>query len=171
MRTMILALDHPTSVALPFFYAFSSCDVVSSFHSKEKCKGWDLWILNRFDFDEVFIRFGNRPSHVTDADMNAIERFVMKMYPKLSKMSLTDLRIDMFISLTNNDLRKLPLSRRALEQHGRALEELVVELVMFGKSQLVIPLSLILKTGDGYLKEICISHDGNKKSVKKRSKV
>ena len=171
MRTMILALDHPTSVALPFLYAFSSCDVVSSFPSKEKCKGWDLWILNRFDFDEVFIRFGNRPSHVTDADMNAIERFVMKMYTKLSKMSLTDLQIDMFISLTNNDLRKLPLTRRALEQHGRALEELVVELVMFGKSQLVIPLSLILKTGDGYLKEICISHDGNKKSVKKRSKV
>ena len=144
---------------------------MSSFHSKEKCKGLDLWILNRFDFDEVFIRFGNRTSDVTDADMNAIERFVMKMYTKLSKMSLTDLQIDMFISLTNNDLRKLPLSRRALEQHGRALEELVVELVMFGKSQLVIPLSLILKTGDGYLKEICISHDGNKKSVKKRSKV
>ena len=145
---MILALDHPTSVALPFLYAFSSCDVVSSFPSKEKCKGWDLWILNRFDFDEVFIRFGNRTSDVTDADMNAIERFVMKMYAKLSKMSLTDLQIDMFISLTNNDLRKLPLSRRALEQHGRALEELVVELVMFGKSQLVISLSLILKTGD-----------------------
>ena len=144
---------------------------MSSFHSKEKCKGLDLWILNRFDFDEVFIRFGNRTSDVTDADMNAIERFVMKMYAKLSKMSLTDLQIDMFISLTNNDLRKLPLSRRALEQHGRALEELVVELVMFGKSQLVIPLSLILKTGDWYLKEICISHDGNKKSVKKRSKV
>ena len=120
---------------------------MSSFHSKEKCKGLDLWILNRFDFDEVFIRFGNRTSDVTDADMNAIERFVMKMYTKLSKMSLTDLQIDMFISLTNNDLRKLPLSRRALEQHGRALEELVVELVMFGKSQLVISLSLILKTG------------------------
>ena len=120
---------------------------MSSFHSKEKCKGLDLWILNRFDFDEVFIRFGNRTSDVTDADMNAIERFVMKMYAKLSKMSLTDLQIDMFISLTNNDLRKLPLSRRALEQHRRALEELVVELVMFGKSQLVISLSLILKTG------------------------
>ena len=79
--------------------------------------------------------------------MNVIESFVMKMCTNLNKMSLADLRIDMFISLTNNDLRKLPLSRRALEQHGRALEELVVELVMFGKSQLVISLSLILKTG------------------------
>ena len=115
MRTMILALDHPTSVALPFFYAFSGCDIVSSFYSKEKCKGWDLWILNRFDFDKVFIRFGNRPSDVTDADMNVIESFVMKMCTNLNKMSLADLRIDVFISLTNNDLRKLPLSRRALE--------------------------------------------------------
>lgn len=84
---------------------------------------------------------------MTDADMNVIESFVMKMCTNLNKMSLADLRIDMFISLTNNDLRKLPLSRRALEQHRRALEELVVELVMFGKSQLVISLSLILKTG------------------------
>ena len=28
IRTMILALDHPTCVALPFFYAFSGCDTV-----------------------------------------------------------------------------------------------------------------------------------------------
>ena len=36
MRTMILALDHPTSVALPFFYAFSGCDIVSSFFILKK---------------------------------------------------------------------------------------------------------------------------------------
>ena len=40
----------------------------------------------------------------------------MKVYTKLSKISLTDLRINMFKSLTDNHLRKLPPSRRALEQ-------------------------------------------------------
>ena len=74
---------------------------------------------NRSDFDEKFIRLGNRLSDVTEADMNAIESFVMKMYTKLSKISLTDLRIDMFKSLTDNDLRKLPPSRSAPEQHTR----------------------------------------------------
>ena len=74
---------------------------------------------NRSDFDEIFIRLGNRPSDVTEADMDAIESFIMKMYTKLSNISFTDLRINMFKSLTNNDLRKLPPSRRALEQHTR----------------------------------------------------
>ena len=46
---------------------------------------------NPFNFDEVFIRLGNRPSDVIEADMNAIESFVMNMYTKLSKLSLADL--------------------------------------------------------------------------------
>ena len=33
----------------------------------------------------------NRPNDVIEADMNAIENFVMKMHTKLSKLSLTDL--------------------------------------------------------------------------------
>ena len=119
IRTMILALDHPTCVALPFFYVFSGYNTVSSFYSKGKCKGWDVWMQNRSDFDEIFIRLGNRPSDLTEADMNVIESFVMKMYAKLSKISLIDLKIDMFKSLTDNDLRKLPPSRTALEQRTR----------------------------------------------------
>ena len=66
------------------------------------------------DFDAIFIHPVKRPSDVTEADMNAIESFVMKMYTKLSKISLTDLRINMFKSLTD-DLQWLPPSRRALE--------------------------------------------------------
>ena len=34
---------------------------------------------------------GNRPNDVIEADMNAIENFVMKMHTKLSKLSLIDL--------------------------------------------------------------------------------
>ena len=74
--------------------------------------------------------------------MNAIESFVMKIYTKMSTTSLTDLRIGVFKSLTDNGLQKLPPSRRAL---NNTLEELV----MFGKSQLVISVSLIPKTGTG----------------------
>ena len=42
--TVILALDHPVYVSLPFFYAFSGCDTVSSFYSRGRCKGWFVWM-------------------------------------------------------------------------------------------------------------------------------
>ena len=54
---------------------------------------------------------------------------------------------------------------QAGELWNNTQEELVIKQVMFGKSQLVISLSLILKTEDGYLKERCISYDDNRKSV------
>ena len=47
---------------------------------------------NYFDFDVVFVPTSNRPGNVTEAEINGIENFVMKMYTKLSKISLTDLR-------------------------------------------------------------------------------
>ena len=117
---------------------------------------------NRSDFDEVFICLRNRPSDMTEADMKAIESFAMKMCTKLSKKLLTDLRIDSFKSLTDNDLRKLPPSRRALEQHtrrafyqaGYVWQESVGDLTLLNP-----------ENWDGYLKEISISHEGSRKSV------
>lgn len=47
---------------------------------------------NYFDFDVVFIPLRNRPGNVAEAEINGIENFVMKIYTKLSKISLTDLR-------------------------------------------------------------------------------
>ena len=49
--------------ALPFFYAFTGCDTVSSFHGKGKCSFWDVW--KKCDFTqsltEIFIKLGNMP--------------------------------------------------------------------------------------------------------------
>ena len=44
IRIIILAQDHPTCVALPFFDLFSGCDTMSSVYSKGKCMRWDVWI-------------------------------------------------------------------------------------------------------------------------------
>ena len=118
LRAMILELDHSICEALPFFYAFSGCDTVSSFFSKGKCKGWDIWMEDRSNLDEVFIRLGNEPGELTNTDMNIIEKFVTKMYTKQNK-SLTLLRIELFKYMKDSDLRKLPPSREALEQHTR----------------------------------------------------
>ena len=72
----------------------------------------------RSNLDEVFIRLGNEPGELTNTDMNIIEKFVTKMYTKQNK-SLTLLRIELFKYMKDSDLRKLPPSREALEQHTR----------------------------------------------------
>ena len=118
LRAMILELDHSICKALPFFYAFFGCDTVSSFFSKGKCKGWDIWMKDRSNLDEVFIRLGNEPGELTNTEMNLIEKFVTKMYTKENK-SLTLLRIELFKYMNNSDLWKLPPSREVLEQHTR----------------------------------------------------
>ena len=118
LRAIILELGHSIYEALPFFYAFSGCDTVSSFFSKEKCKGYDIWMENRSNLDEVLIRLGNKPGELANADMNIIKKFVTKMYTKQNK-SLTLLRIELFKYMKDSDFRKLPPSREALEQHTR----------------------------------------------------
>ena len=111
-------LDHSICEALPFFYAFSGCDTVSSFFSKGKCKGWDIWMEDRSNLDEVFIRLGSEPGELTNTNMNIIEKFVTKIYTKHNKL-LTLLRIELFKYMKDSDLRKLPPSREVLEQHTR----------------------------------------------------
>ena len=111
---MILELDHSICELLTFFYAFSGCDTVSSFFSKGKSKGWDIWMEDRSNLDEVFIRLGNEPGELTNTDMNIIEKFVTKMYFKQNK-SLALLRIELFKYMKDSDLRKLPPRRESLE--------------------------------------------------------
>ena len=118
LRALILELDHSICEALPFFYAFSRCDTVSNFFSKGKCKGWDIWMEDRSNVDEVFIRLGNEPGELTNTDMNIIEKFITKMYTKQNK-SLTLLRIELFKYMKDSDIWRLSPSREALEQHTR----------------------------------------------------
>ena len=118
LRAIILELDHSIWKALPFSYAFSWCDTVSSFLSKGKCKGWDIWMEDHSNLDEVFIRLRNEPGKLTNTDMNIIEKFVTKMYTKQNK-SLTLLRIELFKYIKDSDLWKLPPSREALEYYTR----------------------------------------------------
>ena len=40
---IVRAFGKETCDALPFFYAFTGCDTVSSFFSKDKCRAWDVW--------------------------------------------------------------------------------------------------------------------------------
>ena len=60
--------------ALPFFYAFTGCDIVSSFYGKGKCKAWDTWLASEHKntYTELFSRLGNKPESVSDNDLDII---------------------------------------------------------------------------------------------------
>ena len=73
---------------------------------------------DRPHLDDVFIRLGNEPGELTNTGMNIIKKFVTKMCTEQNK-SLTLLRIEFFKYIKDSDLRKLPPSREALEQHPR----------------------------------------------------
>ena len=56
IKTIICTLGPDICRALPFFYAFSGCDTVSSFYGKGKCKIFDVWLesIYRDELTELF---------------------------------------------------------------------------------------------------------------------
>ena len=119
----ILSLSISTSFckALPFFFAFTGCDTVSSFYHIGKCKFYDssstfteLSLLT-----EVFAALGKEPELITDQQIDLIETFVIHVYCSKGKQpqSLAELRFMEFQTKVIEDLRMLPPSRQGLVEH------------------------------------------------------
>ena len=111
--------------ALPFFYAFTGCDIVSSFYNKGKCKAWDTWFKSEKKdlMTQLFSKLGNRPEEIYSDEMDVLEDFVINLYStskrNSSLASINTVRLDKFRTSPDNDLRKLPPSREALTQHAK----------------------------------------------------
>ena len=46
---------HHRSLSLPFFHAFTGCDITSSFYRYVKCKFWDTWMKEDAEVTSAFI--------------------------------------------------------------------------------------------------------------------
>ena len=70
--------------ALPFFYAFSGCDTVSSYFKVGKCKFYDaLSTFNDIDaLKEVFKVLSNQPTLIVQHQIDILERYLHVYYPK-----------------------------------------------------------------------------------------
>ena len=89
------------------FYAFSGCDVTSSFYGISKNKWWEMWSKNE-KLNKTFIDLSWTPICVTDAIFSEIELMVSSMYcASHGFTSLSELRYELFKSSTSNDLRSL----------------------------------------------------------------
>ena len=125
VKKIIDSLGPEICGALLFFYAFTGCDIVSSFYGKGKCKAWDTWMksTNKMVYTTTFTKLGDEPSAITEDDIDVLEMFVIELYSpaqqKVFHKSLTIMRLDSFKSSADDDLRKLPPSRSALREHSK----------------------------------------------------
>ena len=78
IKQIIRELGSDICLALPFFYAFTGCDTVSSFYGKGKCKAYDVWVKSerKDDFTDVFVELGEMPTDVTSDHIDILESFV-----------------------------------------------------------------------------------------------
>ena len=68
--------------ALPFFYALTGCDIVSSFFNQGKCKFWDQWTESREEepLTTVFMELSDKANALTEEQISVIEQFTGFVY-------------------------------------------------------------------------------------------
>ena len=72
------------------------------------------------DMTATFQQLSNTTDDVNDAQLNVVEEFVMDVYfpkRKITKQSLSEMRLENFLAMPNMDLRLLPPSRKGLYHH------------------------------------------------------
>ena len=118
----IRELGVDVSRGLPWFHAFTGCDIVSSFIGKGKITIWDSWMTSKDknQLTALFVKLSAAPAEITDTDLCLIQQFVKYFYNKrLSSDTLGAIRMKMFINCAVDDLRKLPPSEGALLLHSK----------------------------------------------------
>ena len=69
-------------LALPVFYSFTGCDIISSFYCKGKWKAYDVWVKSerKDDFFDVFVELGEKPTDVISDHIGMLKSFVSQLY-------------------------------------------------------------------------------------------
>ena len=59
---------------LPFFYAFTGCNTVSSFYGHSKTKFWDIWLKSKSkkEYTRVFQELSDQPTTVSSDQLDSI---------------------------------------------------------------------------------------------------
>ena len=117
---MAVALGPNKCRGLPFFYAFTGCDNVSSFGGKGKTIAWETWKASD-EFTDITATFGAlsnfpNPSDV-DTCMDTLERFVVLLYDRTSSQEhINEARKHLFAT-KGKSLENIPPTRESLRQH------------------------------------------------------
>ena len=98
-------------LALPFFYAFTGCDISPSFCGKGRCKAYTVWVKSdrNDDFTDVFVELRETPIDVKSDHSDMLQSLVLQLYGSRhdttctlyhqAKKSFTNIFIVLFIKL------------------------------------------------------------------------
>ena len=106
--------------ALPFFFAFSGCDTVSSIFNQGKTRIWDRWFDSNetIELTNVFNYLSDKPEDISEEYLDIIERFIIYLYdPASENTRLDEFRMVLFKGSLHNNLRLIPPSRVGLIEH------------------------------------------------------
>ena len=111
-------IDDEVCMALPFFHAFTGCDLTSSMCGIGKKTAWGAWKCYP-EVTETMMELINDPEILTEngIHMERIEKFTVMMYSKsCSKNTVNEARVSMF-QHNLKSLDRIPPTRAALYQH------------------------------------------------------
>ena len=113
-------LGDPKCKALPFVYAFSGCDIISSFLNQGKCKMYDRWLESpeELSLTSTFSSLSNKPIEITDDQISIIERYFGFVYYGYIT-SIDYERLNGFEFSLHGNLLMIPPSRSCLIQHNK----------------------------------------------------
>ena len=127
MVNILSLIEHLTidvCKALPYFYAFTGCDTVSSFNGEGKCTFFDTRMESKKknDLTKTFIKPGNMPEAINSDGKNTLEFLVKIVYlgnvKDIENISLNEMRKNQFTQSTSNDLKKIAPSSDALKMRS-----------------------------------------------------
>ena len=118
VHEVVSAIGLEKARGIPYFHAFTGCDIVSAFHGKAKKSAWQTW--NVFDdVSETFTNLSQHPTLVRDLDLQRLERFVVLMYDRSSAAtSVDEARLDLF-ARKQRPYNSIPPTRAALREHAK----------------------------------------------------
>ena len=131
----------------PFVHAISGCDTVSRFSGVGTKAVWQVW-RSMLHLDPLFYHLSHAPLTVTEADVEAIERFVVMLYKRTSPLQKVNEARKYLFAFYNRQLENIPPSRAALIHYTS--KGLSTKQVMYGdKHSSPIHLFHLLQNGDG----------------------
>ena len=102
-----------------FFFTFTGCYITSSFFNISKSTWWNVWCQNAY-ITETFTKLNWTPDKVEENDLNLMEKYVCAAHDPHNRFHTNDVNRLLFLLFTKsseNKLRKLPLTRVALQLH------------------------------------------------------
>lgn len=104
--------------ALPFFHAFTGCDVVSSFHFKGKKTAFSAWKAYP-EVTQVFLSLSQNPGDVSDEALSILERFVILLYDRSSNEERVNEARKVLFTQKGREIEMIPPTQAALIQHTK----------------------------------------------------